>query len=207
MRNTKKIIISVFSLALCILISFAWINELQNPMGRVLSLQLQEATVAKGDLSVSLSVVNEEDKTSEEITKLIEDETKPNLAAYENFAPGSRKKFRVDIKNSSAASVRLRVILSDIICESEELRKSIIIGTNGFEGFDANYPAPAVQNQMLSEGMDSSNGFVLVDCVEIPPMNTEEPVSIFFYVMFSASGSENLEDMTFSIKKINFLTL
>ena len=49
--------------------------------------------------------------------------------------------------------------------------------------------------------------FVLVDSVEIPPNNDGQPVSIYFYVLFSASGSENLEDMTFSIGTINFLTI
>jgi hypothetical protein len=99
------------------------------------------------------------------------------------------------------------VILSDIICENEELRDSIVIGTNGFAGFDSNYPAPAVQNKRLSDGIDAAGGFSLVDSVEIPPHNVDKPVSIYFYVLFSAAGSENLENMSFSIGTINFLTL
>ena len=87
------------------------------------------------------------------------------------------------------------------------MKDCIVIGTNGFDGFDAEYPAPTVQNKMLSDGIDSSGGFTLVDAVEIPPNNVNKPVSIYFYVIFSASGSENLEDMTFSIGTINFLTI
>ena len=136
-------------------------------------------------------------------------ENKPDeLPTYEDFAPGSRKKFRVDISNLGTSSVRLRMILTEIICDNEELRDSIIIGTNGFDGFSSTYPAPNVQNKMLSDGMDDDGGFVLIDSVEIPPHASEEEfVSVYFYVMFSASGSENLEDMSFSIGKLNFLTL
>ena len=72
------------------------------------------------------------------------------------------------------------------------------------ERFDEEYPAPTVKNNKLSDGIDSSGGFILVDHVEIPP---DQPVSIYFYVLFSASGSANLENMSFSIGTINFLTL
>ena len=129
------------------------------------------------------------------------------LESYQDFAPGSRKKFKVDITNKSDSPVNLRVILSDIICENEELQQCIIIGTNGFNGFTSEYPAPAVQNKLLSDGMTASGSFTLVDSVEIPPKNVDEPVSIYFYVMFSASGSALLEDTSFSIGTITFLTL
>ena len=206
MSNKKKIIISMFSLALCVLVTFAWINELQNQSGRVMALRLNEASIATSELEVRLSV-NVEDEIYNDITKPYETGIEQGLESYDDFAPGSRKKFKVDITNLSTASVTLRVILSDIICEDEELKENIVIGTNGFAGFDANYPAPTVQNKRLSDGIDASGGFALVDSVEIPPHNIDEPVSIYFYVLFSASGSENLEDMTFSIGTINFLTL
>lgn len=206
MTNKKKLIISIFSLLLCVLVSFAWINELQNPEGRVLALRFNEAAVATSELEVKLSV-NVEDDIFDNITQYRDEVSDPVLESYENFAPGSRKKFKVDITNLSDSPMSLRLILSDIICENEELKDSIIIGTNGFDGFNSDYPAPTVQNKMLSDGIDSSGGFVLVDCVEIPPKNIDKPVSIYFYVLFSASGSENLEDMTFSIGTINFLTI
>ncbi len=204
--NIKNIIISALSLLLCVLVSFAWINELQNPEGRVLALRFNEAEVATSELKVRLSVNVEEDDFRD-ITKLCDEISETNLEAFENFAPGSRKRFKVDITNLSTSPINLRLILSDIICENQELRESIVIGTNGFDGFDSNYPAPTVQNKRLSDGIDSSGGFVLVDSVQIPPDNVDKPVSIYFYVIFSASGSENLEDMTFSIGTINFLSL
>jgi hypothetical protein len=206
MSNKKSIIISVFSLAFCVLVTFAWINELQNPEGRVLALRFNEASVANSELEVKLSV-NVEDEVCDDITRPCDDDDTQELETYDEFAPGSRKKFKVDITNLSTSSVTLRVILSDIICENEELRDSIVIGTNGFAGFDSNYPAPAVQNKRLSDGIDAAGGFSLVDSVEIPPHNVDKPVSIYFYVLFSAAGSENLENMSFSIGTINFLTL
>ena len=206
MNKIKKIIIPVLSLTLCVLVSFAWINELQNPSGRVLTLRFNEAVVATSELDVKLSVNVGEDEF-DDITRLYEEASEKELEKYEDFAPGSRKKFKVDITNLSANPVALRVILADIICENAELQDSIIIGTNGFDGFTSDYPAPTVQTKMLSDGMDESGGFTLVDCVEIPPHNVDKPVSIYFYVIFSASGSENLENMTFSIGTINFLSL
>lgn len=206
MSNRKKIIISIFSLALCILVTFAWINELQNPEGRVLALRFNDAAIASSDLEVRLSV-NVEGEIYNDITKLHDKEAEPDLESYDDFAPGSRKKFRVDITNRSTSAVNLRLILSDIICENEELRRSVIIGTNGFDGFNATYPAPAVQNNVLADGLTSAGSFVLVDGVEIPPDNADHPVSIYFYVMFSAAGTELLEDTSFSIGTINFLTL
>ena len=101
----------------------------------------------------------------------------------------------------------LQLLLSDIICEYDELRDNVIIGTNGFEGFTAEYPAPLVQNKSLSDGLTDAGAFSLVDHVEIPPSNSDNPVSIYFYVMFSAAGTELLEDTSFSIGTINLLSI
>ena len=208
MRKYKQLTISILSLTLCVLVTFAWINELQNPEGRVMTLRFNEAAVAGNELEVRLSV-NVQDDIFEDITGFREDVSgeSRDLESFDNFAPGSVKKFKVDITNLGTTSVNLRVILSDIICENQELRESVVIGTNGFLGFNTDYPAPIVQNQRLAEGIDKSGNFTLVNNVEIPPDNADTPVSIYFYIIFSASGSENLEDMSFSIGAINFLTL
>ncbi len=206
MKRIKKILTSVLSLALCVLVSFAWINEMQNREGRVLALRMNEASVATSGLTVMLSE-NVEDDNYKEITKLCSEDKPKELEDYEDFAPGSRKRFKVDIINNTDISVTLRILLTDIICDSEELRENIIIGTNGFAGFTSDYPAPTVQNKLLSDGMNASGSFTLVDSVQIPPQNVDAPVTIYFYVMFSASGSAELENMTFSIGTINFLTL
>lgn len=206
MNDKKKIIIPILSLMLCILVTFGWINELQNMQGRVLTLKFNEASVATSELEVKLSVNVEED-VFEDITKVPDQSAEKELASYDDFAPGSRKRFKVEITNLSTSPITLRMILSDIICENEELRESIIIGTNGYEGFNSEYPAPAVQNKRLCDGISDYGGFVLIDNVEIPPDNAEQPVSIYFYVIFSASGSADLENMTFSIGEINFMTI
>lgn len=206
MSNKKQIIISILSLALCVLVTFAWINELQNPEGRVLALRFNDAAIATSELEVKLAV-NVEGEIYDDITKLYDENVPEELEKYDDFAPGSKKKFRVDITNLSQSPVFLRLILSDIICNDQELRDSIIIGTNGFSGFTTDYPAPLVQNRTLSDGMSEAGSFVLVDGVEIPPDNADEPVSIYFYVMFSAKGTELLEDTSFSIGTIYFLTL
>lgn len=206
MSNGKKLMISILSLLTCVFVTFAWINEMQNPEGRVMALRLNDASVASSELMVKL-YANVTDNAFEDITKLCDESDAKELESYDNFAPGSRKKFRVDITNLSDSALTLRMLLSDIICENEELQNSIIIGTNGFDGFTAEYPPPAVENKVLADGMDSSSSFTLIDHVQIPPHNVDDPVSVYFYVMFSASGSENLEEQTFSIGTINFLTL
>ena len=206
MSNRKKLVIAIFSLILCVLVTFAWINEIQNPEGRVMALRFQDASIASSELMVKLSM-NVGDDEFEDITKLHSEVPDETLETLENFAPGSRQKFKVDLTNLTSDAVTVRILLSDIRCENEELRNNIIIGTNGFEGFTAEYPAPAVQNKLLADEMHGTSGFVLIDSVEIPPDNADAPVSIYFYVMFAAAGSENLENQSFSIGTINFLTI
>ncbi len=206
MSNRKKLVIAIFSLILCVLVTFAWINEIQNPEGRVMALRFQDASIASSELMVKLSM-NVGDDEFEDITKLHSEVPDETLETLENFAPGSRQKFKVDLTNLTSDAVTVRILLSDIRCENEELRNNIIIGTNGFEGFTAEYPAPAVQNKLLADEMHGTSGFVLIDSVEIPPDNADAPVSIYFYVMFAATGSENLENQSFSIGTINFLTI
>ncbi len=206
MKNRKKLIISIFCLLLCVLVTYAWINELQNPSGRYLKLRLNKASVASSEIKVEL-YKDIGDDVFEDITKLCDAFPEPTLEQFHNFAPGCRQKFRVDITNLTNAALTLRLILSDIICDNPELRDCVIIGTNGFEGFTADYPEPMVQNKVLSDGMDASASFVLVDQVQIPPDNANEPISIYFYVMFSAAGTEQLEDKDFSIGTLNLLTL
>ncbi len=205
MNKLKHIYIPVLAFILCIVVTFAWINELQNPEGRVLALRFNEAAVATSELEVKLSV-NVDENVFEDITKLGDDPSQ-ELERYENFAPGAKKKFKVDITNLSDSPMTLRMILSDIVCEDDELRDCIVIGTNGFSGFNSIYPAPAVENKRLSDGMGSDGGFTLVDAFQVPPNNVGNPVSIYFYVILSASGSEHLENMTFSIGTINFLSI
>ena len=69
MSKKKKITVSVFTILLCVLISFAWINEIQNPHGRVLALRFNEAAIATSELEVKLYVDVSEDEF-DEITSL-----------------------------------------------------------------------------------------------------------------------------------------
>lgn len=206
MKSRKKMIVSILCLFLCVLVTYAWINELQNQAGRYLRLELNKASAADSEIKVQL-YKDIGDDVFEDITKLYISGQEANLESFDNFAPGCRQKFRVDITNLTDASVTLRLILTEIICDNQELKDCVIIGTNGFDGFTADYPEPTVQNKILSDGMDASSSFVLVDHVEIPPDNEEKPVSIYFYVMFTAAGTEALENQSFSIGAINFLTL
>lgn len=206
MSNRKKLIVSVFSLVLCILVTFAWINELQNPEGRVLALRFKDASIATSELSVKLSF-NVKDNEYKDITKYKVDGVQESLKPFQNFAPGSRQKFRVDIANLSSSPVTLRLILSDIICKNKELAEKIIVGTNGYAGFTSTYPEPAVQTEILADGMGDSTSFVLLDKVQVPPNNANAPVSVYFYVMFSATGREQFENSELSIGTINFLTI
>jgi hypothetical protein len=202
---------------LCVLVTFAWINEVQNPKGVWMELTLEDAAIATSELDIRLSVNVEEESTDQvekytEFTKLYNEELDlhENLEDFANFAPGSRKKFQVEITNKSTSPVRLSMVLSKILCENEELAKHVIVGTNGFRGFTAAYPEPAVQTMLLSEGMDNSGALTLVDFVEIPPKAAGSEgytVTVYFYVMFTASGSADLEDESFSIGKLNFLTV
>jgi hypothetical protein len=190
---------------LCVLVTFAWINELQNPHGRYLTLRMENASVASSDIEVKLSV-NVNDDIFKDITEIRLDESTQTIETVNNFAPGSRQRFRIDITNLNDTPVILRLIMSDIVCDKQELMDNIIIGTNGFLGFTSEYPAPNVQTKVLSDGIDKSGSFILMDELVVPP-NVGEPISVFFYVMFSAAGTELFENSSFSIGTINFLTI
>ncbi len=205
MSNKKKILISAFSLMLCVLVTFAWINELQNPHGRYLTLRMENASVASSDIEVKLSVNVNED-IFKDITEIRLDDSTQTIETVNNFAPGSRQRFRIDITNLNDTPVMLRLIMSDIVCDKQELMDNIIIGTNGFLGFTTEYPAPNVQTKVLSDGIDKSGSFILMDELVVPP-NVGEPISVFFYVMFSAAGTELFENSSFSIGTINFLMI
>lgn len=206
MSAKRRCIIAIFSLLLCIGISFAWINDLQAPSGRYMEFVFKDgnAAISANDIEVKLY----RDLTGDDdFAEINADSSDGGILNISDFAPGSRQKFRADIvnQNENGVSLSLRIVLSDVVCENTDMQKYLEIGANGFENFPDTVMTPSVRSRTLDQGLDGGS-FVLIDSVEIPP-NNGEPVSIYFYVMFSRTATEVFADQQFTIGSINFIAV
>ena len=205
MKKSTKIVLSVLCLLLCVSLCFAWIDEIDQVIGRYMQFFMKEgnAVVASANLDVTLykDATGEDDYV--DITKVLEQGDTTPLTHFSNFAPGSRQKFRADIKNTADVPVYVHMVLSDIVCSNADLQQHLIVGTSGFGGFRAPYLPPELVSNSLKDGMNDGN-FSLMQGAEIPPDST---ISVYFYVIFSENATEALANTNFKIGSINFLTV
>lgn len=205
MKKSTKIVLAVLCLFMCVTLCFAWINEIDQISGRYMEFSMQEgkAVIAAASLNVKLYKDSDGFDNYIDITKELEAGNNTVLSRFENFAPGSRQKFRAEITNTSDVPVYVHMVLSGIECESVELQKKLVIGTSGFIGFQAPYLPPRLVSNSLYDGIENGT-FSLLEGAEIPPDRT---VSVYFYVIFSETATEELANQTFTIGSINFLTV
>ena len=205
MNNFKRLIVPVIMLFLCISLTFAWINELQNPAGRYLNFVFEDGKAVVTDTDIEVRMYRDVTGADnfEDITEMFVSDSLKNLAVIENFAPGARQKFKVEITNTGDIPLSLQMVLSNITCESELLQKYLIVGTGGFEGFTAEYPAPALWQDTMKNCLDGES-ISLVDGAVVPDNAT---VTIYFYVMFSRTATEEVADCNFTIGSVNFIAL
>lgn len=205
MHDLKKIIVPVVMLLLCLTVTFAWINELQNPTGRYLDFTFKDgkAVVTDTDIEVKLyrDVTGADD--FEDITEPFANDSLENLVAIENFAPGARQKYKVELTNTGDIPLSLQMVLSNITCEDEILQEYLVVGTGGFEGFTAEHPAPELRQDTMRDSLDGES-IVLVDGAVVPANAT---VTIYFYVMFSRAATEAVANCSFVIGSVNFIAL
>ncbi len=205
MKKSTKIVLSVLCLFMCVTLCFAWINEIDKVEGRYMEFSMTngKAVIASSSLDVSLHKDSDGLDHYIDITKELEEGNNSLLSRFENFAPGSRQKFRADITNTASVPVYVHMVLSGIECENVDLQKNLVIGTSGFSGFQAPYLPPELVSNSLFDGTENGT-FSLLEGVEIPPDRT---VSVYFYVIFSHEATEELSNKTFTIGSINFLTV
>ncbi len=205
MSKKLKLLFMICSLVLCIVVAFAWINEIEQITGRYMGFSMTDgkAVVAAAELSVKIFKDATGTDQYEDITQVLEEGNVQPLNHFDNFAPGSRQKFRADITNTGTAPLYVRMVLSDIVCEDQTLPKHLVIGTSGFEGFNAPYLPPALTSNTLLDGMQNGS-FMLMDNAEIPPSTT---ISVYFYILFSGEATESVSNLNFQIGSINFLVV
>ncbi len=201
----KRIIVPVIMMLLCLTLTFAWINELQNPEGRYLNFVFEDgkAVVTDTDIEVKLYRDVTDSDDFEDITEPFATDSMESLTVIENFAPGARQKFKVEITNTGGIPLSLQMVLSNIICDNESLQENLIIGTGGFEGFTAEYPAPSLWQDTMKNCLVGES-ISLVDGAVVP---ADTMVTIYFYVMFSRSATEEIADCNFTFGSVNFIAL
>ena len=205
MRDLKKLIVPVITILLCLTATFAWINELQNPKGRYLNFELKDGKAVVTDTDIEVKMYRDMTGADdfEDITAPFANDSLENLVNINNFAPGARQKYKVEITNTGDIPLSLQMVLSNITCADEELQEYLVVGTGGFEGFTAEYPAPDLVQDTMKNSLDGES-ILLVDGAVVP---ADKTVTIYFYVMFSRTASETVSNCDFTIGSVNFIAL
>ena len=206
MSIKKRIFVISYSLLLLVTVSFAWINDLQQPEGRYMTFSFtgNEAIISSGDISVSLSYYSTEEEKFVDMTNIIESGDESISAIFNDFAPGDNKRFRADITNNSTAPMYLRMFFSSIVCESPDMLEFVEIGTNGYSDFPGSILTPPLMEKTLKQGM-SDGSFSLVDNLQIPPDG--HTVSVYFYVALSRNATDSTSGKEFTLGSINFAAI
>lgn len=198
MSNKKRILLSIFSLLLCVFATFAWVDVYVNPEGRYMMFSPKMFT----SNDVSMKLYYNDDTTGKYIEKqtISSDSNFIDMNHFDDFYPGSIKKFKAVVENKNTTAVSLSMILNDISCSDEPLGDYIEIGTSKFEGFTSKYPAPDVESRLVSS-LDSDD-LMLLNNIDVP---SDSKVNIYFYIKFSETADSSLIDSTFSIGTFNFI--
>lgn len=205
MRDLKKFILPVITILLCLTVTFAWINEIQNPEGRYLNFEFEDGKAVVTDTDIEVKMYRDMTGADdfEDITKLFATDSLENLVNIGNFAPGARQKYKVEITNTGKIPLSLQMVLSNITCADMALQEFLIIGTSGFDGFTAEYPAPDLRQDTMKNSLDGES-IVLVDGAVVP---ADKTVTIYFYIMFSRTATETVSNCDFTVGSVNFIAL
>lgn len=200
-----KHLFSIVAILLCIVASFAWMKELDTPVGRYIELAFQEnqLVIASNQLEVQL-LVQQEDEQFKDITQMYDDEQPQELFTIEDFEPGERKIFKVKLKNKGKAPASLEILLNNISSDSDLLTGSLLMGTMSYVGFRPPYQPPQPENYRISERLNKEEGSLrLTKSIMVPP--TAEGVEIQFYIFFDRAATSEVAGKKFTIGTISFL--
>ena len=205
MRDLKKLILPVITILLCLAVTVAWINEIQNPEGRYLDFEFKDGSAVVTDTDIEVKMYRDMTGADdfEDITKFFANDSLENLVDIDNFAPGARQKYKVEITNTGKIPLSLQMVLSNISCPDDLLKEYLVVGTGGFDGFTAAYPAPDLVQDTIENSLEGES-IVLVDGAVVP---ADKTVTIYFYVMFSRTATEAVSSCNFTIGSVNFIAL
>ena len=213
MLKKARHIAIVLGLLLCITLSFAWITELDAREGRYLHIQYDKSLYsAAAEMDARLYHLVEPSQPDGEVT--YEDitqryESAPDaLFSTENFAPGEYRLFALRLQNKTNTPMSISINLAKL--EGDPLfLDHMKIGISGSAGFSDDYPAPVIEEFAMADRASENGDVTFVEYLMLPP--TEDPslndniVEIKFYIRFSHTAVNELQDKIFKIGVINVL--
>ncbi len=204
----------VFGLLLCITLSFAWMTELDSEEGRFLYLQYDKSLYsAATEMEAELYLLETQIVDGEEVLVYSDPqptyETNPNaLISSENFAPGDYRLYALKLKNKTNAPMTVSVNLAKL--QGDELFWDYMnVGVSGSVGFNNDYPAPAIEEFAMAERATANGDVNFIRLLELPPTAdanaNDNFVEIRFYIRFSHTAVNELQDKSFKIGVVNVL--
>lgn len=201
-KNKIKHTVNIIGLLLCITLSFAWMMEIDTPVGRYVDFHFNNNVyVAPNDLDVKLFSV--ENGVETDITNLYKADGDNVFFTAQNFAPGDYKMFIIKLKNKTSLDMSMAINFSNVSADSDDFYQNINIGIASTKGFVSPYTPPTIADFYVSDRLSGST-VRFIDKLTIPPNNTE--VEIKFYVMLSRSATNTVQDKEFKIGTLNFIT-
>lgn len=210
----KKVrhIVTALGLLLCITLSFAWMTELDSKYGRYINLYYNNSLYSAAvEMDARLYLLTEDSDQSgnvtyEDITYRYED-APDAFFSTENFAPGDYKLFALKMQNKTSLPINVSVNLAKI--EGDPLFwEHVNLGLLDSTGFDGDFEAPKIEEFPMADRATAGGNVTLADLL-LPPTEDasleDNVVEIRFYVRFSHTAVNELQDKVFKIGVINVM--
>ena len=210
----KLTITTIILILMCITVSFAWMMDVVGPSGNAVVFDYENALyVSSNNLEINISV--EQNEQYIPLYRYIEGEKNLNtLAVFDNKAPGDTIKFSINIKNTSDLEVTVSVLFSEILASHQDFLEFMEVGVISFSGMRKYKDSPIVEEFAIKDRITDYENFVFdpEKSISINFLNNlkipvgEEGVNIKFYIRLSTKAENTLQNQTFKIGKINFIS-
>lgn len=212
---------TIIILMLAISVSFAWMMDVTAPTGYYPVLRFDEEKqlyIASNDVDINLYV-----ETEDQFIEIASNKkTNDSFFTSSGLGPGSSLKYKLVVKNNTAADLNMSVVLSKISASTDYFYDVMYFGVFSTSGFYAPFEPPKVEEHcMNSESrlvsyVDEDDGktyksFSFMDDFKIPGNYSE--VEIRFYARISteatndSANGKDLQEQSLSIEKINFVII
>lgn len=202
MKKMKFLLfVNIISLILLVTVSFAWITEIENQVGRFFELKYDSLYVSPTEVDVKLYVC--EDGSNTDITEI--DATSPVYTAL-NVEPGEYTLYILKLTNKADVAMNVGVNFTNI-SGSEAFYPYINIGVSYMKGFSDDFPPPPIDDFYLSQRL-IDGAITLIDSMLLPPYEEGDTnaVEIKFYIRLSHEATNDLQNKTFGLGTINIIT-
>jgi len=210
----KKVrhIATALGLLLCITLSFAWMTELDSKYGRYINLYYNNSLYSAAvEMDAQLYLLTEDEGqtgavTYTDITNRYED-APDALFSTENFAPGEYRLFALKMQNKTKLPINVSINLAKI--EGDPLFwEHMNLGLLDSTGFNEDYAAPKIEEFPMAERATEGGDVTLANLL-LPPTEDaalgDNVVEIRFYIRFSHTAVNELQDKVFKIGVVNVM--